>query len=152
VFSISDIEQLTADAGKGKTIFTTRCASCHKAGDEGNSIAPDLTGIAKKFDKTALLDAIINPSASIVFGYEPWLVTTKDGESVYGFLLSENKQTLVIKDVAGTKHTIAVKNIASKQKQEESLMPDPVSNGLTEQDLANVAAFLFSLQQTAKAR
>lgn len=147
VFSITDVEQLNADAGKGKTVFTTRCASCHKAGDEGNAIAPDLTGIAKKFDKTALLDAIINPGASIVFGYEPWLVTTKDGESVYGFLLSENKQNVVIKDVAGAKHIIAVKNIASKQKQEESLMPDPVSNGLTEQDLANVAAFLFSLQQ-----
>ena len=69
---------MNADAGKGKTVFTTRCASCHKAGDEGNAIAPDLTGIANKFDKTALLDAIINPSASIVFGYEPWLVTTKD--------------------------------------------------------------------------
>jgi cytochrome c2 len=43
---------------KAKPVFTTRCASCHKAGDEGNDIAPDLTGIAKKFDKTALLDAI----------------------------------------------------------------------------------------------
>ena len=85
-----------------------------------------------------------------MFGYEPWLVTTKDGESVYGFLLSENKQNIVVKDVAGAKHIIALKNIASKQKQEESLMPDPVSNGLTEQDLADVAAFLFSLQKTAK--
>jgi len=55
---------------------------------------------------------------------------------------------LSIKDVAGAKHTIAVKNIASKQKQQESLMPDPVSNGLTEQDLADVAGFLFSLQKT----
>ena len=86
-----------------------------------------------------------------MFGYEPWLGTTKDGESVYGFLLSENNQNVVIKDITGIKHIIAVKNIASKQKQQESLMPDPVSNGLTEQDLANVAAFLFSLQQTAKA-
>jgi hypothetical protein len=35
----------------------------------------------------------------------------------------------VIKDVAGAKHIIAVKNIAFKQKQEERLMPDPVSMG-----------------------
>jgi putative heme-binding domain-containing protein len=151
VYSIEDITGLTADAGHGKTVFTSRCATCHKAGNEGSTIGPDLTGIAKKFDKTELLDAIINPSASIVFGYEPYLITTKDGESLYGFLLSENKQTVVIKDISGQQHTIAVKHIASKQKQQQSLMPDPVSNGLTEQNLADVAEYLSSLQKTAKA-
>jgi hypothetical protein len=64
--------------------------------------------------------------------------------------LSENKQNIVIKDAAGTKHVIAVKNINSKQKQQESLMPDPVSNSLTEQDLADVAEFLFPVQKTTK--
>lgn len=147
VYSIIDIAKLPANAADGKTVFTTRCATCHKADSEGNNIGPDLTGIAKKFDKTELLDNIINPGASIVFGYEPWLVTTKDGESLYGFLLSENKQTVVIKDISGQKHVIPVKKIASKQKQQQSVMPDPLSNGLTDQDLADVAAFLYSLKK-----
>ena len=150
IYSITEIEQLHADADKGKTVFTTHCAVCHKAGNEGSLIAPELTGIAKKFDKTALLDAIINPGASIVFGYEPWLVITKDDESVYGFLLSENKQNIVIKDISGTKHVIKIKNIAKKEKQKESLMPDPANNGLTGQDLADVTAYLFSLKKTVK--
>ncbi|HZH96828.1 MAG TPA: PVC-type heme-binding CxxCH protein, partial [Flavisolibacter sp.] len=141
-YSINDILKMNADASGGKQVFATRCASCHKVGNEGNGIGPDLTAIGKKFDKAALLDAIINPSAAIVFGYEPWMVNTKDGQSLYGFLLSENKEAMVIKDMAGQKHTIALNKITSKQKQEKSLMPDPASNGLTEQNIADVTAYL----------
>ena len=68
----------------------------------------------------------------------------KDGESDYGFLISENKQTLIIQDIAGQKHVMAVKKIASKQKQNKSLMPDPVNNGLTEQNLADVVGYLLN--------
>jgi putative heme-binding domain-containing protein len=72
------------------------------------------------------------------------MINTKDGESLYGFLLSENQHSLVIKDIAGQKHTVDLKKITSKKKQEKSLMPDPASNGLTEQNLADVLAFLRS--------
>jgi putative heme-binding domain-containing protein len=112
---------------------------------EGGDIGPDLTAIGQKFGTIELLDAIINPSAAIVFGYEPWRVNTKEGTSVYGFLLSENKQNLVLKDIAGQKHVLPVSKIASKEKQQQSLMPDPVTNGLSEQNLADVAAYLSSL-------
>jgi putative membrane-bound dehydrogenase-like protein len=143
-YSIDAIAKLSADITRGKTIFTTHCASCHKVGTEGNSIGPELTGIGKKFGKPALLDAIINPSAAIVFGYEPWLVNTTDGESVYGFLISQNKQTIVVKDISGQKHIIPLNKIKSKQKQDQSLMPDPINNGLTEQDLADITTFLLA--------
>ena len=143
-YSIDAIAKLSADITRGKTIFTTHCASCHKVGTEGNSIGPELTGIGKKFGKPALLDAIINPSAAIVFGYEPWLVNTTDGESVYGFLLSQSKQTIIVKDISGQKHIIPVNKIKSKQKQDQSLMPDPINNGLTGQDLADITTFLLA--------
>ncbi len=149
-YSIEDISKLFADRARGKKVFTTRCSGCHKVGSQGNSIGPDLTTIGKKFDKTALLDAIINPSAAIVFGYESWLVNTKDGTSVYGFLLSENKQAIVIKDLAGQKHIIPLQKVGTKEKQDKSLMPDPVTMGLKEQNLADVTAFLLSQSNTIR--
>ena len=143
IYSIEAISKLGADYAQGKKVFLTHCASCHKVAAVGNNIGPELTAIGKKLGKPELLDAIINPSASIVFGYEPWLVNTTKGESVYGFLVSENKETIVIKDISGHLHLIAVKAIASKKKQHQSLMPDPVNNGLSVQDLADIAAFLL---------
>jgi len=146
-FSIDAIAQLHGDATAGKTIFAKSCGVCHRVGAAGNDIGPELTTIGKKFDKVALLDAIINPSAAIVFGYEPWLVNTKDGESVFGFLISDNKQSLVIKDISGNKHVIAQDKISSKKKQEKSLMPDPSTTGLSEKDIADIVAFLFSVKK-----
>ncbi|MFM9908282.1 MAG: PVC-type heme-binding CxxCH protein [Chitinophagaceae bacterium] len=131
------------DALAGKEVFSKSCVTCHKVGAEGNTIGPNLSFINKKFDKQSLLDAIINPDAAIVFGYEAWLINTKEGESLYGFIMSENKKNLVLRDIAGQKHTVAVDKISLKQKQVKSLMPDPVANGLVEKDLSNVLAFLM---------
>ncbi|HRQ52057.1 MAG TPA: c-type cytochrome, partial [Agriterribacter sp.] len=143
-YSIADIASLRGDAENGKTIFAAHCASCHKIGQTGNSIGPELTSVGKKFDKTALLDAIINPSAAILLGYEPWLINTKDGGSFFGFLVSENKQAVIIKDVTGRQHTIATEKISTKQKQSKSLMPEPGVAGISEQELADVAGYLLA--------
>ena len=143
-YSITDIAALKGDAKNGKAVFAGHCASCHKVGQTGSSIGPELTSIGKKFDKTGLLDAIINPSAAILLGYEPWLINTKDGGSFFGFLISENKQALTIKDVAGQQHTIATDKISSRQKQNNSLMPEPAVAGISEQELADVAGYLLA--------
>lgn len=143
-FSIEKIAALSTDIKKGDSLFVKSCSNCHRVGTNGNAIGPDLTGINKKFNKPELLDAIINPSAGIVFGYEAWTVNTNDGQSLFGFLISDNQQTLTIKDISGQTHVIRKSNIKSKQKQEKSLMPDPVSNGFSEQDLADVADFLMT--------
>ncbi|MGZ8516542.1 MAG: PVC-type heme-binding CxxCH protein [Chitinophagaceae bacterium] len=146
-FSINAIAQLQGDPATGKISFTKSCSSCHRIGATGNDIGPELLTIGKKFDKIALLDAIINPNAAIVFGYEPWLVNTKDGESVFGFLVADNKQTIVIKEISGRKHIIEEANISSKKKQEASLMPAPSALGLSDRTLADIAAFLLSAKE-----
>lgn len=151
-YSIQDISNLPADLKKGGSLFMSNCANCHKLGTEGKAIGPDLTGISMKFNKTELLDAIINPSAAIVFGYDPWIVNTKDGQSVYGFLVSDNKQAIIIKDILGQNHTIKKTNISSRQKQDKSLMPDPVNNGLTQQDLADIVSYLAAQEDKSRRR
>lgn len=146
-YTISDIASLNGNAQRGRTIFDNHCASCHKMGQSGNAIGPELTRIGKKFDKTGLLDAIINPSAALLLGYEPWLINTTDGASFYGFLISENKQTMIIKDAAGQQHIIALNKIRSRQKQNKSLMPDPGIMGITPQDIADVTGYLLAGKQ-----
>ncbi len=147
VFSIEEISKMPHDAVAGKTVFAKQCATCHRAGKEGNNIGPELTLIKKKFDHMGLLDAIINPGAAIVFGYEPWLINTKEGGSFFGFLVAENKQTITIKDATGRKHIIPVNKISSRKKQTNSLMPDPATMGLTEKNLADVTGYLLTLKE-----
>jgi putative membrane-bound dehydrogenase-like protein len=139
------ISRMNADPTHGEKIFSTTCAACHKHGKSGAEIGPDLTTIHKKFDKAALLDAIVNPSASMVFGYESYTVVTKKGETYFGFLMSDGAN-VVLKDAAGQQHTIKADQIKTREKMPSSLMPEPTALGLNEQDLADLTGYLLNFK------
>jgi putative membrane-bound dehydrogenase-like protein len=143
---IDFIARMNADTEKGKTTFATYCATCHRHGENGNDIGPDLSKIHDKFEKYDLLDAIINPSASMVFGFESYTINTKNGKSYYGFMLGNDGKTISLKDAAGEKHGIRVADIRKKQKMPNSLMPEPTALGLKEQELADITAYLLSFK------
>ncbi|RFS18040.1 PVC-type heme-binding CxxCH protein [Emticicia sp. C21] len=136
--------EMPSDMKKGYEVFRKNCATCHKFDKEGAEIGPELTQIGKKFDKAGLLDAIVNPSASMAFGYEPLIVTTKDKNTYYGFLVGDG-ETLTLKDVAGQLTSIKKANIASRKQLKNSLMPEPSSMGLKEKDLSDLAGYLLKL-------
>lgn len=143
-FRIPAILQLKGNAGEGAKVFASACASCHRMGSlQGADIGPDLTNIRNKLDRQALLDAVVNPDADILFGYEPMLLTMRDGSTVYGFLQSEG-EFVTVKDATGRVLTFSAGDIAGREKA-RTLMPDPGTLGLEEQQLADIAAFLMKL-------
>ncbi|WP_353480861.1 PVC-type heme-binding CxxCH protein [Haliscomenobacter sp.] len=144
-WSISTIAAMPGNAAKGKKVFQNSCANCHKAGKIGLNVGPELTQIKNKFDLVSLLDAIVNPSAGIVFGYEAWTVNTSDGESAFGFIVADG-QTVVVRDLVGQQHAFPANKVTKRSKQPGSLMPEPSALGLSEEDLANVSRFLQELK------
>ena len=145
VAAVPDLSHLSGNAERGQQTFTQSCGTCHMVEGEGQMIGPDLTFISRKFDRTELLDAIVNPSAAITFGYEPWLIETQNGAVYSGFLLADG-ETVVLRDVAGERHTFEADAITSRQVLSVSLMPAPNGLGLNEQDLADIIAYLYSVQ------
>jgi len=143
--TLADVVGLKGDAQGGRSVFEKTCSACHRVNGTGGVAGPDLTEINRKFDRAALLEAIINPDAGIVFGYEAWTITTNDGIAYYGFLIAEGEHTVVIRDLAGTRHTINAKDVISRKKEEGSVMPRPGALGMTAGDVADVVAFLGSL-------
>lgn len=143
-FAVPKVLSLKGETNNGKALFAIKCASCHKSPDGGNDIGPDLSLIGNKFDKKEMLDAIINPNASIVFGYDPVKIKIKTGQVFYGFLLSEG-ETLVLKDAIGKKIVIAPDDILSKEQMKPGLMPNPSILRLNEQELSDLSAYLLTL-------
>ncbi len=145
--TVKKIMALDGDKAKGKRLFSYKCATCHKNGQGGNDIGPNLSAIGEKFDRPAILDAIINPNASIVFGYEPLMVKTKTGQVFFGFLLSEG-ETLVLKDPIGQRIVIDPVNIESKTKLKTGIMPNAETLELSNQDMADLSNYLLDLKNT----
>ena len=67
-----------------------QCKTCHKVGDIGQSVGPDLTKIGAKYDRAAMLDQILEPSRTIEPQYVSYLVETKDGRVLTGLVVEKN--------------------------------------------------------------
>jgi len=146
--SIDELMQLTGDATRGKAAFLakqTQCATCHKVGNEGKELGPDLSKIGLKFDRRAMFDQVLNPSATILSGYEGWLIELKDGDSVMGFIVADG-ETVVLKDTLGQEQQIAKKEIANRRQLELSIMPNDIALLMKPQELADLVSYLESLK------
>ncbi|MFT7543050.1 MAG: putative membrane-bound dehydrogenase-like protein, partial [Gammaproteobacteria bacterium] len=147
--SMSELVAMEGDPSRGRRVFQDRnraqCATCHgfQQGDTliGGDIGPELTRIREKYDRGALFDAILNPTAGIALGYEAWLIETKDGLLHNGFILADG-QDLVLKDTQGFRTVIPSVEIVSRTQQSISTMPEGVALGLAPQELADLVAFL----------
>ncbi len=145
-YVVGDILKLKADDTRGVEVFNTYCRGCHKTRNDGKNVGPDLTYTASKFDDEQLLKAIIFPSSAIAFGYEPWIVTTKNKSQYYGFLVSDSKNAMVIRDLGEVNYTIDKKDILNAVKQDKSPMPEAGQLGLTEQQLRDITGYLKSVR------
>lgn len=140
-YSIEMISKMQADISNGKVKFVSACMSCHKRNNTGKEIGPDLTTIAQKLDARSLTDAIINPSASIAFGYELSSLKTKKNEDVIGFIIADGA-SISIKDITGQVHTIEKSDIKEKKSLSNSLMPPAHQLNLSDRDVADIIGYL----------
>jgi putative membrane-bound dehydrogenase-like protein len=143
---VAQLMKRRGDAARGGKVFsgeTSACVKCHAFAGQGGDIGPDLTTACTKLGREGIFDSILNPSAVIAAGYEPWLIETKDGEIHSGFIVSDG-DTVTLKEPSGGKRDIPSKQIVSRQKQKLSLMPDNISLGLTPEELVDLVEFLMA--------
>jgi putative membrane-bound dehydrogenase-like protein len=140
--TVAEVTSRSGDATRGELRFTATCSTCHRFGEGGTEIGPDLTDISKKFDRFGVVEAIVNPNAAIAFGFGAELFVTKRNEPHIGFLQADG-QTVAIRDGYGRVRSFAREELASRVPLKSSLMPEPLALALSEQDVADIAAFLM---------
>ena len=137
------------NAENGRVIFqgVIGCANCHKAAGKGGDIGPDLTGVAAKYNRAALIESVLYPSKQILDGYKSSVIDTKDGETYIGFVRDENAKELTLLDAAGAKHPIPKDQISKRSESNLSLMPDGLQAGLSLADFSDLISYLDSLKE-----
>jgi putative membrane-bound dehydrogenase-like protein len=144
--ALPGLDQLAALQGSpeaGQGLFRGRgtCAVCHRFDGLGGAIGPDLSVIRDKFGTRELIDAMLNPSAAIAFGYDSWTLHLEDGRVLAGSILADGEQ-VVVRGLDGQRTVVPAAQISSRRKQTVSTMPQAHTLGLSAQDLADLAAFL----------
>jgi putative heme-binding domain-containing protein len=133
------------DIRRGQAVFNstkTSCIACHTIGYVGGKIGPDLTRIGAIRQERDLLESILFPSASFVRSYEPLTVRTKDGKVYNGIPKKDAPDEIVLILAADKEQRIAREDVDEVQPGKVSIMPAGLDKQLSEQELADLIAFL----------
>jgi putative heme-binding domain-containing protein len=145
-----DILQLTGDADRGHALFhdvqSVQCRSCHRIGETGNELGPNLSEIGKRLDREKLLESILKPSQTIDPKFQTWMVETNDGQVISGLLLKNTDQEIILNDAQNKKHLLASSDIDGLYPQRKSMMPDLLLRDFTAQQVADLLSYLESLK------
>ncbi len=137
------------DAQRGRQVFLgakATCAACHSVAGQGGQIGPDLTKIGAIRTDRDLLEAVVFPSASFVRGFEPYVVTTKKGQTASGVIRRETAEAIVLATGAATEARILRAEVEEIEPGKVSIMPEGLDTQLSRQELADLIAYLISLK------
>jgi putative membrane-bound dehydrogenase-like protein len=137
------------DAQRGRQVFVgarATCAACHAVAGQGGQVGPDLTRIGATRSERDLLEAIVFPSASLVRGYEPYRVTTRDGKVYSGVIRRETADAIVLATGPAAEARIPRSAIEEMEPGKVSVMPQGLDTQLSRQELADLVAYLRTLK------
>jgi putative membrane-bound dehydrogenase-like protein len=136
-----NLDGVTGDAGRGHTLYTSLCATCHQFRGEGFAVGPDLGMVSNK-PVDWLLAAVLDPNQAVEARYQAWTVTTKEGMTFAGLISAETSNNLTIRMPGGAEQPVLRSAIKSTATDKLSLMPAGFESALKPQDMADMLAWL----------
>jgi putative heme-binding domain-containing protein len=133
---------------RGQALFASgkgTCIACHKIGELGRAIGPDLSKIGAIRTERDLAESIVFPSSTLSRDYETHLFETSDGQTALGVVRSHTAEGLRIVDIAGQEKDLAHALILTDTTLTDSLMPMGLDAAFSPQELADLIAWLRSL-------
>jgi len=137
------VDWSTGSATRGAEIFARRaCVQCHS---RSGALGPDLAGVATRFSREDLFTAIEFPSRDVPARYQTTLVQTKDGKSYSGLVVYESVDGFLLRNGTGQTFRIEASQVDEKRKSPVSLMPTALLKDFSDQDYADLYAYLQTL-------
>jgi putative heme-binding domain-containing protein len=133
------------DADHGRHIFfhptVGACSRCHSAEGRGNTVGPNLSHIGRT-PRPQLLQSILQPSRDVAPGFRQWRIETSDGRSRHGIALRKGGQNEDYLGDDGREFSLPTADIVAREEISTSIMPDGLTAQLTDQEIADLLAFL----------
>lgn len=122
------------------------CLACHIVNGIGRDFGPDLSKVGARLTREQILESLHQPSKTIAKGYETWMLTLKDNSVQTGFVLHPGEDAVTLKLPTGQPQTFERAQIKRQKIEPISLMPEGLLQSLTQQEAADLIAYLASLR------
>jgi len=130
---------------KGHDLFAGLCMTCHTVNGQGGNIGPNLSG-AGAMGVEGLLRNILTPNAQLESGYYRYDAELKNGEIVSGFLAAQQPDAVVIRQIGLQDRSISRAELKKLTMTKKSLMPEGLLEGLPQENVRDLFAYLRTLK------
>ena len=134
--------KLNGDPDRGLAIFRNACASCHRNGDEGHAVGPDLVSF-KAAGAESIISNLFDPNKEVAPQFQTYLFTLKNGERILGIIGHETTTEVTVKMPFGLDKRFPRAQVATMKATGKSLMPEGLESALSLQNVADLLAFLL---------
>jgi putative heme-binding domain-containing protein len=131
------------DAVAGKSLFVRHCASCHRVGDVGRELGPNLVAMQARGAEAILLH-VLNPNLEVQPQYVAHVAVTGDGRVVTGVITAESQTSVTLRTADGSEETIARSDIDELQSTKKSLMPEGFEREIDIRGMGDLLAWLMT--------
>lgn len=136
---------LKGDIERGKKIYMKNCSGCHKVGDQGHNVGPNLATTKNK-SNSDLLIAILDPSREAQANYNTYTIVTEQGKLFTGIIAAETATSYTIRRAEGKQDVILRNNVDTLLSNGVSLMPNGLEKEVNTQQMADLLAFIKTLE------
>ncbi|MEX2286997.1 MAG: PVC-type heme-binding CxxCH protein [Planctomycetaceae bacterium] len=132
---------LKADPKRGREVFVKNCVACHRVGELGVNVAPDIADSRTRTPESLLTD-ILDPNRAIDNNYFSYTVVTVDGKVHTGVVAAETASSVTLKQQEGQSVSILRQDIDQMKSNGVSLMPVGLEKNITLEQMADLISFI----------
>jgi putative heme-binding domain-containing protein len=143
-----DDARAKGDPARGAEVFASpnfACISCHRVGDQGGTVGPDLTTVGVCVKPEDVVESVLWPRRQVKEGYSAITVATADGKIRQGYGQPEAGKDLVLRDPSTGEKVQIVKSDIESIRQDGTLMPDGLAAAMPPDDRRDLIRFLLDL-------
>jgi putative heme-binding domain-containing protein len=148
------METALARAGnpqRGRKLFfdveKSQCLKCHRLGEQGERIGPELTGVGGRFSRIYIVESILEPSRTIAPSFATLTLVLTNGKTLTGVKVVETETMLTLADNQGQKHLVVKTDIEEQQASVVSTMPEELEKRFSRDEFVDLIAFLMSQKE-----
>jgi putative heme-binding domain-containing protein len=136
------------DAKRGREIYRRAelaCVACHRVGDEGGLLGPDLSNIGSAQPIDFIIGAVLEPQREIKEGFETREVRTTDGRVLVGFRRAAEAGEVAILEAGTQREARVTKAEVATEKTLGSMMPAGLIDKLGRDEQRDLFRYLSEL-------
>src|SRR5437867_2047781 len=122
-----------------------KCFDCHRIGERGSRVGPDLSDIGSRRSSDQLRRAIVSPDSEVLPQHRSVRIVTNDGATIVGRLLNQDAFSIQLMTTDEQLKSYAKSGLREQTILTKGLMPSYEAR-LSAQQIADVVAYLESLK------